>query len=79
MAMPMPTALVHMEAAYTAHKLQMEPEVSHRYREGNQWADALANGDTAGFSEANRYAPKDFDMSYFYVLGPLVEAWLKAQ
>ncbi len=73
----MPTAIIRMEAAYTAHRFQLDPEVSHRYREGNVWADALANGDIQGFNPEHRYAPL-LNEDFFFVRGPLLKAWQRA-
>ncbi len=60
----LPSAILHIEAALQAQEHGVSLNCSHVHREGNVWADALANGEVAGFTEALRYAPP-LDDSFF--------------
>ena len=74
----LPAALVHMEAAMLAERTGVTLNASHVHREGNRWADALANGDLEGFEPHLRFEPA-LDGSCFIILDALLATWRRSR
>ena len=74
----LPSALLHMEAAMLAERIGVTLNASHVHREGNRWADALANGDLEGFEQHLRFEPA-LDGSCFIILDALLAIWRRSR
>ena len=67
-----PASAVLMEVAHDLQVHDVSVEVKFMPRELNTWADALANGDSSGFSAENRFSPDLADPSFWQVLPRLL-------